>query len=99
MCQFYPFYAEYGSNGATLLAKLSIPVANYVIELRSLDGVFVRSFSGNTSNGVVEVHWDLRDANDNTYTNDSVKCTFHFTSSDLGTRSNTQTISRFMPSQ
>jgi len=89
ICQFDPFYSQFDSKGATLYAKLAEPVGTYTIELKSPAGEIFRTFTGTTSNAVIDVHWDLTDGHGRTYTNDSVDTVFHVTLPGSG-RSQTQ---------
>jgi hypothetical protein len=89
ICQFDPFYSQFDSKGATLYAKLAEPVGTYTIELKSPAGDIFRRFTGTTSNGVIDVHWDLTDGHGRIYTNDSVNTVFHVTLPGSG-RSQTQ---------
>ena len=70
VCQFNPVYTEYDTNnGAPLFAQLPEPDANYTIELKTTNGVHIRTITGSTSNGQINEQWDLTDDSGNTYTN------------------------------
>jgi hypothetical protein len=84
LCQFDPFYSEFDSKGGILYARLPESNGTYTIELKSPSGVPVRTFTGSTSNGVIQVHWDLTDERGKTYTNESVDSVFHVTLPDSG---------------
>lgn len=84
LCQFDASYSGFDSRGATFYAKLPESNGTYTIELKSPAGVHVRTFRGSTSNGVIDVHWDLTDEHGKTYTNDSVENIFHVTLPDSG---------------
>jgi len=79
LCQFKQFFSTFTSRGGTLYAKLPEPNGDYVIELKSPSGVHIRTFTGSTSNGVINVHWDLTDDHGNQCTNESVDSVFHVT--------------------
>jgi hypothetical protein len=65
-------------------AKLAETNGLYAIEITSPTGAHVKTFTGATSNGVVEVPWDLKDDQGNAYTNDSFNCDFKITLPDSG---------------
>ena len=77
ICQFDPALSSMDEKGVTLYAKLAESVGNYTIELKSLDGVIVKTLTGSTSNSVIKVHWDLICEKGQRYTNDSVDSVFH----------------------
>jgi len=84
ICQFDPALSSMDEKGVTLYAKLSEPVGNYTIDLKSPDGVIVKTLTGSTSNSVIKVHWDLLCEKGQRYTNDSVDSVFHVTLPDSG---------------
>ncbi|MGH7991131.1 MAG: hypothetical protein ACREDS_13195, partial [Limisphaerales bacterium] len=80
--QFDPFYSEFDSKGAMLYAKVFQTNATYSIDLRTPSGQRIRTITGSTTNGIVEVFWDLRDDSGRRFTNiDEVRATFHVTNS------------------
>ncbi|MDB6110546.1 MAG: hypothetical protein JWR69_2296 [Pedosphaera sp.] len=89
ICQFDPFYAEFGSNGGILYAKLPETNGIYTIELKSPAEEHIRTFTGTTSNGVINVDWDGKDDQGHKYTGDSLRSVFQVTLPDSG-RSQTQ---------
>jgi len=84
LCQFDPSYSEFDSSGATLYAKLLESNGLYTIELKSPAGNHIRTFTGSTSNGVINVHWDLTDDRGNRCTNQSVDSAYQITLPDSG---------------
>ena len=79
LCQFFPSSAMFKSSGAILYAKLSESNATYSIELKSLDGELLRTLTGATTNGVIDLDWDLEDEQGNTRTNEAFDAVFHVT--------------------
>jgi hypothetical protein len=70
VCQFNPVYTEYDTNsGGLLYAKLPEPDADYTIELKTTNGVHIKTITGSTSTGEINELWNLTDDNENTYTN------------------------------
>jgi hypothetical protein len=61
LCQFDSAYDHFDTNGVTLFAKLPESNGVYIIELKSTAGEPIKTFTGTTSNGVINVHWDLID--------------------------------------
>ena len=84
ICQFNPAYARFNPAGATLFARLPESNGVYQIELKSPDGVLLKTFSGTTSNGVIKHHWDLVDDHGQRYTNNAFDGIFHITLPDSG---------------
>jgi hypothetical protein len=64
-------------KGVTLHAKLAEPMGKYTIELKSPEGLTVKTLSGSTSNGIIKAHWNLICEQGQRYTNDSVDSVFH----------------------
>jgi hypothetical protein len=84
VCQFDPAYSGFGPGGAILYARLAESNATYTIELKTPAGVLIRTFTGATSNGLINVHWDLIDQQGRTYTNDSFHGVFNVTLTKSG---------------
>lgn len=60
LCQFDIVRAEFTrSSGGDFYAELVESNATYSIELKMPDGTSVKTFAGQTSNGVIEVAWRL----------------------------------------
>ncbi len=89
ICQFFPGNSMFDERGATLYAKLPESNGIYTIELKSPAGILIKTLKGTTSNGVINVEWDLKDENGKAYTNDSITSVFHVTLPD-SKRSQTQ---------
>jgi len=84
LCQFNSTYDSFNENGATLYAKLPESNGVYTIELKSAAGVHLKTVTGRTSNGVINVRWDLIDDHGRRFTNDSFSSVFTVTLPDLG---------------
>jgi hypothetical protein len=79
LCRFQLFHANYNYNKAFLYAKLPKSNGIYTIELKSLAGDHVKTFTETTSNGEVMVEWDLKDDSGKACTNDSLESYFTIT--------------------
>jgi hypothetical protein len=75
--QFDPFYSDYDDRGAILYGKVAKTNVTYSIELKTPDGIHIRTITGGTSNGIIEEHWDLTDDHGNKVTNASFNADFH----------------------
>ena len=73
LLQLDPLFDLVGTR-AFFSAKLAESDGTYTIDLRSPSGAHIRTLTGATSNGVIEVPWDLTDEHGNKYTNDSFEC-------------------------
>jgi hypothetical protein len=56
---------------------LSASNAAYTIDLQTPSGDRIKTFSGNTSNGIVNERWDLTDEHGNICTNPSVNAVYN----------------------
>ncbi len=92
--QFDPAYSEFSDSGATLQAQLPEPDANYIIELKTTNGVHIKSITNSTSSGVINEPWDLTDDNGNPVTNDEVDAVFNVTLLDPGSGTSTRRLNR-----
>jgi hypothetical protein len=83
--QFTPQSAVFNPNaGAKFYARLAEPNGAYRIELKSPVGELLKTIRGSTTNGFVEVHWDLTDERGRHCTNDSYDSVFHITLTESG---------------
>ena len=82
--QLDPFFGHFGRGGAFLQARLVESKGAYTIELKSPSDELLKTFTGTTSNGVIEVSWDLRDNQGRANTNDSFGMVFRVTLFDSG---------------
>lgn len=81
-CRFYEDSTLFTSNGANLFAKLREPAAKFRVEVTSLNGRLVNEISGNTTNGEINLAWDLTGLDGNKYTNNSFIGSFYVTYPD-----------------
>ena len=82
--QFFEGDSFFTDKGATLYAKLPEPHGIYTIELQTPEGKHLKTISGVTSNGVINVDWDLRDDQGIKYAGDSINAVFNVTLPDSG---------------
>ncbi len=87
--QFFEGSSFFTDKGATLYAKTAEPHAIYNIEIKTEDGKHIKTFTGTTTNGIIDVEWDLRDEQGNTMTNSQFESIYNVTLPDSG---RTQTI-------
>jgi hypothetical protein len=79
LCQFDSAYDHFDARGATLYAELPESNGVYAIELQSPAGDHLKTLTGSTSNGVINVHWDLIDDRGRRNTNEEFGSIFHVT--------------------
>jgi hypothetical protein len=85
LCQFSESSANFDSaTGAWLFAKTPEMKANYSVEIFTPEGKRVKTISGNTSNGEIEVFWDLIGDNQKKLRDQSFSTVFHITLPDSG---------------
>ena len=70
--------------GATLRAKLPEDNASFSVDMISPDGVRQKTITGNTTNGVIKVFWDLINDQGVRCANQSFNTVFHVTLTDSG---------------
>ena len=70
-CRFYESSTLFTGEGADLYAKLREPSAKFRVEVRSLKGRLVNVISSNTTNGEINLAWDLTRLDGKKYTNNS----------------------------
>ena len=61
VCQFNEDSAPFNSSGASIQARLREQIATYRIELKTTKGKHLRTISGTTTNGLIDLNWDLTD--------------------------------------
>ena len=88
--QFFEGTSLFSDKGANLYAKLAEPHGIYTIELQSPAGEHIKTISGTTSNGVIDISWDLKDERGKKYTNNSLKAVFNVTLPDSGRSQSTK---------
>jgi hypothetical protein len=77
--QLSSFFGHFDHRGAFFSAKLAESNGLYSIELSSPAGEHVKTITGSTTNGVIDVQWDLTGDHGERYTNDSFQCAFRVT--------------------
>jgi hypothetical protein len=87
--QFFEGNSMFTDKGASLYAKLPETNGIYSIELQTSEGKHLKTISGTTSNGVINVDWDLKDDQGNKYTGNTIKAVYNVTLPDSG---RTQTL-------
>jgi hypothetical protein len=80
--QFLPMGDVYTDKGAFFSVKLAQPVGSYSLDIRAPSGEHIHTITGSTSNGIVEVNWDLIYDGGKRYTNDSFNSTWTITFPD-----------------
>jgi hypothetical protein len=76
LLQFFPMGSVYSDKGVFFRVKLAQSVGSYSLKLTTPSGEHIHTIGGSTTNGIVEVHWDLIDDGGKRYTNDSINSTW-----------------------
>ena len=63
VCQFFEGYSLFDTTGALLQARLREPTAKYRIELTTQKGKHLKTITGSSTNGTINLEWDLKDDN------------------------------------
>jgi len=95
--QYFLHGDSYFDYGAYFRVKLAQPVGAYALELTSPSGEHIHTISGTTTNGIVNVYWDLLYNGGKHYTNESFDSTWAVTFPDApkpGITNSTQPTSR-----
>lgn len=79
LCQFVPQTSLFDNKSAYLYASLVETNATYSVEVKTIAGKHVRTFTGNTTNGVIDLEWDLLDDKGERFTNNSFISYFNIT--------------------
>ncbi len=87
--QFFATGDVYSEKGAFFHVKLAQPVGSYSLEITSPSGEHVHTITGSTTNGIVEVDWDLISESGKRYTNASFNSTWTVTFPDPPTSAST----------
>lgn len=74
--QFFPLGSVYSGKGAFFRVKLAQAVGSYSLDLTAPSGEHIHTITGSTTNGIVEVRWDLIYDGGKRYTNDSFNSTW-----------------------
>jgi len=89
--QFSPLGNFYSDKGAFFRVKLAQPVGSYSLEITAPSGEHIHTITGSTTNGIVEVDWDLIYDGGKHYTNDSFNSTWTVTVPDSPARASRKT--------
>lgn len=84
LIQFFEGASMFTDQGATLYAKIPELHGIYSIEMQTPDRKHIITFNGTTTNGIIDVDWNLMDDRGNKYTNDSFDSIFNVTLPDSG---------------
>jgi len=85
LCQFNLASAHFNQeSGADFQARLPESNGTYIAEMKTTDGILLKTITGATSNGIIKVHWDLIDENGIRLTNDFFNSIFHINLPDSG---------------
>lgn len=85
LCQFSVSSAHFDQQlGAAFLGRLPETNANYLVELTATNGTLLKTITGSTSNGILNVRWNLVDNRGRKCTNDIFNSVFHITLPDSG---------------
>ena len=84
LLQFFEGASMFTDKGATLYAKIPELRGTYSIELQTLDKKHLITFNGTTTNGIIDVDWNLIDDRGNKFTNKSFNSVFNVTLPDSG---------------
>ena len=82
MIQFFPLGDVYSDKGAFFHVKLAQPVGSYSLKITAPSGEHIHTITGSTTNGIVDVSWDLTYNGGKRYTNDSFNSTWTVTFPD-----------------
>lgn len=90
LCQFSTGSAHFDpETGATWRARLPEKNASYIVECVTTNGTHLKTLTGNTTNGLIKLHWDLVDDHGQRLNDDFFNSVFHITLTDSG---RTQTL-------
>jgi hypothetical protein len=88
--QFFPFGDDFTEKGAFFHVKLAQPVGSFSLKLTTPTGEHLHTITGSTTNGIVDVQWDLIDDKGKRYTNDSIESTWTVTFPDAPKKASTE---------
>lgn len=84
LCQFVPGGSTFDEDRGFFYALLPESNGVYSIEIKALSGEHIKTLTGSTTNGVIDVKWDLRDENGHKCTNESIVSFFTVKLPDSG---------------
>lgn len=79
VCQFFESGSMLDLKSAFLTAKLRAQTATYKIELKTAKGTHIKTITGSTTNGLIDLEWDLKDEHGKQFEGDSFGGFFHVT--------------------
>lgn len=77
VCRFFEGYSLFDSTGALLQARLREQVAKYRIELTTPKGKHLKTITGSSTNGAINLEWDLKDDHGKKFKGDSFEGAFY----------------------
>jgi hypothetical protein len=77
VCKFFEGASLFNSSGAILQAKLREQTAKFRIELTTPKGKHLKTITGSTTNGMIELDWDLKDDHGKKFMGDSFGGAFY----------------------
>jgi hypothetical protein len=80
--QFFPMGNVYSDKGAFFHVRLAQTSGSYSVRIMDPSGAPIHTVTGTTTNGIVEVHWDLIDDGGKRYTNESFNASWTVTFPD-----------------
>ncbi|HEY4415817.1 MAG TPA: hypothetical protein VGO57_09005 [Verrucomicrobiae bacterium] len=85
LCQFSLTSSHFDpETGAMFRVKLPEQNGRYHIDLKTTDGVLLKSINGTTATGIIKEHWNLMNNDGQRFTNDFFNSVFHITLPDSG---------------
>ena len=81
-CRFYEDSTLFADNGATLFARLREPAAKFRVIVTGVRGKLINDISSSTTNGDINLDWDLTSLNGTKFTNNSFIASFYVTYPD-----------------
>ncbi len=76
VCMFFEGANLFDSSGAILQAKLREESATYRIELKTVKGKHIKTITGSTTNGMIDLDWNLADEHGKRFNGDSFEGIF-----------------------
>lgn len=77
--QYFPMGDVFSEKGAFFHVKLARPVGSYTLKITSPSGELLHTITGSTTNGIVDVEWNLVDDSGKRYTNEMIESTWTVT--------------------
>lgn len=80
--QFFESSSVFISNSVPLVAKLIEPIANFKIEITTDEGKHLKTITGTTTNGWINLEWNLVEDDGKKFEGNSINTTFEVTYPD-----------------